>query len=96
MTALYEASLIYKNINLSADILKVAHHGSATSTTSEFVQAVSPQYAVICTEEGNPYDFPRKEVLDNLAGVKLYRTDVNGDIRFAITREGIKSIYTLK
>jgi len=96
MTALYEASLIYKGVNLNSDILKVAHHGSATSTTIEFVKAVSPDYAVISTEEGNPYGFPRKEVINNLTGIKLYRTDINGDIRFTIDRNGIKSIDTLK
>lgn len=95
ITSLYEASLVYKGKNLDCDILKVPHHGSANSTCSEFVKAASPQYAVISLGADNPYSFPRKEVLKNLEGIPIYRTDTHGDIRFTINRNGIRSIYTL-
>ena len=96
MTALYEASMVYGNKNIDCDILKVAHHGSSYSTCKEFVSATSPEYAVISLGENNPYGFPRKEVLDNLSNINVYRTDINGDIRFTINNDGIKSIYTLR
>ncbi len=95
ITSLYEASLIYSGENLDCDILKVPHHGSANSTCKEFVNSTSPQYAVISLGADNPYGFPREEVLKNLEGIPLYRTDTHGDIRFTLNRDGIKSIYTL-
>ncbi|HSS96091.1 MAG TPA: DNA internalization-related competence protein ComEC/Rec2 [Terriglobales bacterium] len=67
-----------------ADLLKVGHHGSATSTIPELLQAVHPHYAVISVGTRNVYGHPRKEVLDRLheAGVATYRTDVDGAVTF--------------
>ena len=53
-----EPDLIAKNKTLQADVLKIAHHGSKYSTTSAFLTAVSPKYAVISCAEGNSYGFP--------------------------------------
>jgi competence protein ComEC len=69
---------------IDADILKVAHHGSSTGTSEGFLEAVSPQYAVISCGAGNSYGHPHKQTLDLLAGCGLtpYRTDQSGDILF--------------
>ena len=66
---------------LDSDVLKVGHHGSKTSTSKEFMEAVSPEIAVISVGKDNKYGHPRQEVLDNLAGVKILRTDLDGDIK---------------
>ena len=66
---------------LDSDVLKVAHHGSKTSTAPEFVEAVSPEIAVISVGKDNKYGHPHQEVLDNLKGVKILRTDLDGDIK---------------
>ena len=67
---------------LKADILKVGHHGSKTSTSPAFVQAVSPQAATISCGAGNEYKFPHKPTLDTLQkhSVTVYRTDNDGTI----------------
>ncbi|MDD4568539.1 MAG: ComEC/Rec2 family competence protein [Tepidanaerobacteraceae bacterium] len=80
------------NYNLQADVLKVAHHGSSTSTTVEFLSAVSPKYAVICVGQDNPYGHPHKETIDNLLqyGVEVYTTADNGNIMITSDGEDIE------
>lgn len=70
------------NGDLKSTVLKVGHHGSDTATSSSFLNAVSPLYAVISCGEGNNYGHPHAETLDKLtaAGVKIYRTDISGTI----------------
>ena len=67
-----------------ADLLKIGHHGSATSTSPELLAAVHPKFAVISVGARNVYGHPRREVLDRLeaAGVAVYRTDVDGAVTF--------------
>jgi len=67
---------------LNSDILKVGHHGSRTSTSPEFVKAVSPTYAFISDGEDNKYGHPHQDTLDTLTqfGVKIFRTDLLGAI----------------
>jgi len=67
-----------------ADLLKVAHHGSATSTIPELLAAVHPQFAVISVGARNVYGHPRIEVLQRLADSKVptYRTDLDGAVTF--------------
>jgi len=67
-----------------ADLLKVAHHGSATSTIPELLAAVHPRFAVISVGARNSYGHPRHEVLQRLreANVQIYRTDLNGAVTF--------------
>lgn len=64
------------------DVLKVAHHGSDTSSSYRFIRMIMPQYAIISVGEGNNYGHPTDAVLSRLsdANVKTYRTDLNGDI----------------
>jgi competence protein ComEC len=67
-----------------ADLLKVGHHGSATSTTSEILQSVHPSFAVISVGFRTSFGLPKLSVLERLqaAGVHVYRTDVNGAVTF--------------
>jgi len=70
--------------SLQADVLKVGHHGSNTSSGQRYIDAVSPSYAVITCGAGNKFGHPHKEVVDRLvkAGVMIFRTDLNGTIVF--------------
>ena len=69
-----------------ADVLKVDHHGSATSTTPELLAAVQPRFAVISAGYGNSFGHPRQVVLDRLeaAHVRTYRTDLQGAVTFLL------------
>jgi competence protein ComEC len=81
-----EEEMLDKGFTLEANVLKVGHHASTTSTTDEFLTAVSPQYAVISVGEDNEYGHPDEEILDKLeaAGAAIYRTDLHGDITFTL------------
>ena len=67
---------------LLADVLKLGHHGSDTSTSYHFLRSVAPSYAVISVGEGNTYGHPKKEALNILgqAEIYTYRTDYMGTI----------------
>ena len=77
---------------LECDILKVAHHGSNTSSCEEFLDAVKPRIAVIQVGANNSYGHPHQETLDKLAtrGIKTYRTDLNGAVGIDIRKSGLK------
>ncbi|MDR0987407.1 MAG: MBL fold metallo-hydrolase [Ruminococcus sp.] len=78
-----EEAMIESGQNLHADILKVGHHGSANSSTDEFLAAVAPRWAVIEVGAGNSYNHPTGETLTRLEGyAKIFRTDVDGNIVF--------------
>lgn len=81
-----EKAILSKYVNkqelLNANILKVAHHGSKTSSIKEFINAVSPKYAVIGVGKDNKFGHPSEKTLENLNDkkVKVYRTDISGEI----------------
>ena len=68
------------------ELLVVGHHGSTTSTSKAFLDAVKPETAIISVGADNSYGHPRKEVLDRLteAGAEIYRTDINGTITVTV------------
>jgi len=77
-----EAKLLASGANLKADVLKVGHHGSSTSTSAAFLAAVAPSRAVISVGTGNTYGHPKEITLTRLAsaGVTIYRTDTAGTV----------------
>lgn len=79
-----EYQLIASGIPLAADILKIGHHGSKTSTSQNLLDAVRPRFAVISVGRKNPYGHPHADVVDriNASGIDLFRTDINGDVEF--------------
>ena len=79
-----EREMLDKGFDLDADVLKVGHHGSTSSTSQDFLDAVSPEYVVIFVGEDNIYGHPHQETLDklNAAGIEIYRTDLHGTIVF--------------
>ncbi len=93
--AYYERKVVGREKDLSAHVLKIAHHGSRSSTSKEFLAAVNPEYAVIMTGEGNRYNHPHSEVLQRLksAGVTLFRTDMHGTVVMTVT-DGVLHIST--
>jgi len=72
---------IFNTYNLTdIDVLKVGHHGSSTSSSKEFIDAINPKYSIISVGENNRYGHPNKEVLDILEKSIIYRTDQDGSI----------------
>ncbi len=86
-----ENTILFSDAVLKSDVLKVGHHGSEYSTSEDFLDAVDPQYAVISCGRENSYGFPKQSVLDLLKerDLKLYRTDLHGDILFYCDGETI-------
>jgi competence protein ComEC len=76
-----------------AQLLKVGHHGSNTSTSPELLAAVQPQYAIISAGAQNPFGHPRPEVLGRLsnAGTHIFRTDVEGAVSFFLDGKQVTS-----
>ena len=76
--------------DLQSTILKVAHHGSNTSSSQEFVDAVNPQIALIGVGENNKFNHPSEEVIERLKikGIKIFRTDQMGEISIVVDRNG--------
>lgn len=79
-----ENQILSEKINISSTVLKVGHHGSATSSSEEFLKAVNPKCAVISVGYGNNFGHPRQEVLERLKNLhtKIFRTDIDGLIKF--------------
>ena len=77
-----EADILETGLPVSADVIKLGHHGSKTASSAAYLQAVSPVLAVIPCGENNIYDFPNQEILDRLSdmGIDCRRTDRNGTI----------------
>ena len=86
-----EKELLQNKVTVDAEILKVGHHGSSTSSSLNFIKEVNPQYAFISCKVGNRYKHPTKEVMDRLEelGIPVYRTDECGTVTAIITKTDI-------
>jgi len=87
-----EWTLIRQRANLASTVLKVAHHGSDTSTTAEFLAAVNPQVAIISAGADNKFGHPSDEILERLrerlGSENIYRTDTGEDGTIEFTTDG--------
>ena len=72
------------------NVLKVGHHGSKTSSDKNFINEMDPIYSVISVGKNNRYGHPNKEVLNNLDGSRIYRTDQDGSIMFKIKKNKLR------
>ncbi|MEK7531392.1 MAG: ComEC/Rec2 family competence protein [Patescibacteria group bacterium] len=79
-----EHRLVTGKKDLVSDVLKAGHHGSRTSSSNEFVEAVNPEHAVVSSGKSNSYGHPHKETLDTFSkhNIKILRTDERGRITF--------------
>jgi competence protein ComEC len=77
-----EEQILRQGYNLKSTVLKVGHHGSNTSTTASFINAIAPEVAIIMVGQGNRYGHPHDETLLRLTNAKIdiYRTDIHGTI----------------
>jgi len=80
--ALSEREILDKGFDVSADVIKIGHHGSVSSSSDAYLDAVNPRMAVISCAQGNVYGHPHKETLAKLKkrGIAVYRTDTMGTI----------------
>lgn len=83
---------IIKKFDVKADILKVGHHGSSSSTGSRFLNKVNPSYAVISCGKNNDYGHPHRETLSILKknNINILRTDIDGTIIFLLDGQKIE------
>lgn len=80
--AISEKAMTAGNVELDADVLKLGHHGSSTSSCDEFLRAVDPEYAVISCGQNNSYGHPHRETMEKLQsmGISFFRTDEQGTV----------------
>ena len=96
---LNEPLVIERTGKIDCDVLKVGHHGSATSTLNPFLDAYTFEYAIIsCNTYGNKFNHPRQSTLDRLKAhdIAVYRTDNNGNIVVSVDKDGNIKITTQK
>ncbi len=87
-----EKLLIKENKDLNCDILKVAHHGSSTSTIKDFLEIATPEIALISVGKNNIYNHPHRATITLLKkfDCKIYRTDKDGSITVKVVNNKIK------
>ena len=86
-------NLYKENLNiLNATILKVAHHGSKTSTYEGFLENINPKISLIGVGKNNKFGHPNKSVINKLNSkkIKIYRTDINGEINIILMKKKMK------
>ena len=91
-----EQEIADSGADLKADVYHAGHHGSNTSSSSEWLKKISPKYVIISCGKGNTYGHPHREVLDEFKkiGAKVYRTDEQGSI--AVSSDGVKLSWNVK
>lgn len=90
-----EKEILQKGSDINADVIKIGHHGSSTSTSPDFLKAVNPKIAVISVGKNNDYGHPSSETLNLLKrnNIKVYRTDLDGTIVMTSNGNKIKMGY---
>lgn len=90
-----EQDILQQDFDLRADVLKAGHHGSSSSTSDDFLEAVSPSCAVISCGEDNKYGHPHAETMNKFRqmGVTVYRTDEQGTI--TVTSDGSSLVWNM-
>lgn len=93
-----EADMLASGMDLRADVLKLGHHGSATSSTEAFLHAVQPQTAVVSAGRHNPFGHPHPDVLARLEArnIRVFRTDRDGGITMMSDGRTVRVTTTLK
>lgn len=88
---LSEKEILALGYDLSADVLKLGHHGATTSTSQKFLDAVNPKYAIISCGKNNTYKHPTKTTMDKMVKMQIdvYRTDEQGTIELVSNGETI-------
>ena len=91
-TNISEEEIVNNSIDINSDVYIVNHHGSSGSSSSEFLNKIDPEYAVISAGKGNAYGHPAYKTLEKLnkIGAKIYRTDIEGEIEFSFTEKEIQ------
>lgn len=87
-----ENEILNNNYNLQSDVLKIGHHGSNTSTTANFLNAVNPKYTIIQVGTNNKYNHPNNETITKLQqkNIEIYRNDLSGTIIATSNGKNIK------
>ncbi|MDO5843821.1 MAG: ComEC/Rec2 family competence protein [Methanocorpusculum sp.] len=88
-----EEYILSTSANINSDVLKAGHHGSRTSSSADFMKAVTPNVVVISVGDGNSYGHPHIEAMNRFVKFTdlIYRTDIDGDI--VVTTDG--SVYSV-
>jgi competence protein ComEC len=89
---LVENEILAAGSDVSADVIKLGHHGSSTSSSKEFLDKVSPEIAIICVGKDNDYGHPHRETLAELKkrSLTVYRTDIEGTVVLQSDGKAIK------
>ncbi len=96
---LAEEKIIQSNLEiLNSTIIKVPHHGSNTSSTEKFIKAVNPKFALIGVGRNNKFGHPNLDVIERLTslGIKIFRTDLNGEILITVKSNSSFEIKTFQ
>lgn len=89
-----EQDLLKNEIDLTASVLKVGHHGGADATSVEFLKAVKPGISIVSVKRSNSRSFPSPATIARLSAGKLYRTDVSGSISLRVADDGSYDLTT--
>lgn len=86
-----EEKILESGVDIDAEILKLGHHGSDTSSSDAFLDAVSPEYGLISSKVGNKYEHPIKSTMEKLKArnVEVYRTDECGSVVMTVTTDSV-------
>lgn len=82
-----EKKILLSSQNLQADFYQVGHHGSKTSSSTEFVQAIRPQISIISVDAYNQFGHPHQEVLQTLVPSRVLQTALNGNLYFTFNEK---------